>query len=892
MRRLFLRLEVLVVAIVAVSLAALSASSEGPARPELDLTAGPGDTLTLSNSKEGSAILSLGGMRPGDFVTDTVTLGNTGTVPGDLTLSTSNLVDTPGGGGGVLSGVLDLRVRDVTNAGSPVTVYDGKIGAVAPVALGSLAAGSSRVYEFRVSFPDAGPGAENAYQGSAMSIQFDWTAFNPDSGDTDPPETSITSAPPDLSASGDATFAFAADEPGSTFECALDGGSYASCSSPLTYTGLADGAHSFAVRATDAAANVDPTPASRTWTIDATAPNVSLADPGAYVRGTVALNASADDGSGSGVAALVIQRSPAGAGTWTNVGASWNTTSVPDGSYDLRARGTDNAGNSANSPVRTVTVDNTRPVLGSSAPADGTVVASAGSLAVSANENLSDLDATIDGAPATPAVAGDTATFAGPFADGPHTLAGELVDLAGNRRRILVHFTVWSSGGPDFPWVEKNCYAGSAMTLRAADDNAQIFVPAGAWNGAPAGDWLVVRIDPRPADPASGGFQPAGDVYRVTAYWGFDGAGVHEFDKPLDLLIEGGGAAIVPATLEDGEWRAIRPVPSGQTLPGGWEDGYYLDGTDVHILTRHLSSFSLLEDVQAPSKPKKLSGVNRKGRLVLKWKAASDNGAVDAYLVYANGNLVRTVGASARKVALGKFKTSDRRSFQVAARDTAGNVGAKTARLVVVPRLRNLTVADATKRLRARGLRVGRLTYAYSSTIGAGRVIRAGRSALVTRGAAIDLRVSKGAVSKSPASTPPSPPPPASPPPSFGPPSPFTGSTPTSPSDSVGAPTTPPPTSTPADPESETGGPSHAREVVVPESFSPTEEDSSPLRRLLGLGLLGGAFLAAGGVALKARGARVGPGAPESAAIEPLVFWDQRLARSLSTALRRLVPRR
>ena len=81
MRRLFLRLEVIVVLVVAVCLAALAAASEPAARPELELTAGPGDTLTLSNSKEAAAILSLGGMRPGDSVTDTVTLGNTGTIP-------------------------------------------------------------------------------------------------------------------------------------------------------------------------------------------------------------------------------------------------------------------------------------------------------------------------------------------------------------------------------------------------------------------------------------------------------------------------------------------------------------------------------------------------------------------------------------------------------------------------------------------------------------------------------------------------------------------------------------------------------------------------------------------------------------------------------------------
>ena len=84
--------------------------------------------------------------------------------------------------------------------------------------------------------------------------------------------TSITSAPVDPSSSADARFTFNSSEPGSTFECRLDGGAYEVCTSPKYYTGLSDGEHTFHVRAIDAAGNPDPTPASYTWVIDTSAP--------------------------------------------------------------------------------------------------------------------------------------------------------------------------------------------------------------------------------------------------------------------------------------------------------------------------------------------------------------------------------------------------------------------------------------------------------------------------------------------------------------------------------------------------------------------------------------------------------------------------------------------
>lgn len=84
---------------------------------------------------------------------------------------------------------------------------------------------------------------------------------SPSSTDDNPPRTSIDASFPD----GDtADFSYTASESAS-YECSLDGASYTPCDSPSTFSNLHPGWHVFAVRATDAAGNVDPSPAIIRW---------------------------------------------------------------------------------------------------------------------------------------------------------------------------------------------------------------------------------------------------------------------------------------------------------------------------------------------------------------------------------------------------------------------------------------------------------------------------------------------------------------------------------------------------------------------------------------------------------------------------------------------------
>jgi hypothetical protein len=93
--------------------------------------------------------------------------------------------------------------------------------------------------------------------------------------DATAPETAITSGPSGPTGDATPTFEFSS-EPGATFECQVDAGVFASCSSPFTTSTLADGPHTFAVRASDVATNVDASPATRAFTVDTVAPETTI----------------------------------------------------------------------------------------------------------------------------------------------------------------------------------------------------------------------------------------------------------------------------------------------------------------------------------------------------------------------------------------------------------------------------------------------------------------------------------------------------------------------------------------------------------------------------------------------------------------------------------------
>ena len=86
--------------------------------------------------------------------------------------------------------------------------------------------------------------------------------------DTTAPETSITGKPSDPSNSTTAAFTYQSTEAGSTFQCKMDAEAFSACPPEgKAYTGLAEGQHTFQVRATDTSGNTDASPAGASFSI-------------------------------------------------------------------------------------------------------------------------------------------------------------------------------------------------------------------------------------------------------------------------------------------------------------------------------------------------------------------------------------------------------------------------------------------------------------------------------------------------------------------------------------------------------------------------------------------------------------------------------------------------
>ncbi|HZT84842.1 MAG TPA: Ig-like domain-containing protein [Gaiellaceae bacterium] len=170
----------------------------------------------------------------------------------------------------------DFQLGQTTNlSGAAITGLSGS-GASYTVtaATGSLVnPGSNGTLRLDMTSKTAG-GTITDLAGNPLSTTMPVTGASYTVDRNPPPAPSIDSGPSSgsLTNSSSASFGFSDGEAAATFLCKLDSGSFTACSSPASYSGLADGSHTFTVEAKDAAGNVSTGNPSRTWTVDTTPP--------------------------------------------------------------------------------------------------------------------------------------------------------------------------------------------------------------------------------------------------------------------------------------------------------------------------------------------------------------------------------------------------------------------------------------------------------------------------------------------------------------------------------------------------------------------------------------------------------------------------------------------
>ena len=276
-------------------------------------------------------------------------------------------------------------------------------GCVSPVAYTALADGRHTV-EVRAT--------DRAGNRDESPASHSWTV------DTVAPETTIESGPADPTNSTSASLSFSAGEDAG-FDCRLDHGEWAACTSPEAYGHLAEGRHALEVRATDRAGNVDESPASHQWTVDTVAPETTVtsgpADPTRETSATFAFGAGED--------ATFECRLDEGA--WEDCASPRAYTDVSDGDHTLAVRATDPAGTMGAAVHYRWTVDTIAPVVRiESGPADPTNDSSAG-FVLGASE-ASTFECRLD--------SGDWSRCSSDtnLADGRHVFEARATDRAGN----------------------------------------------------------------------------------------------------------------------------------------------------------------------------------------------------------------------------------------------------------------------------------------------------------------------------------------------------------------------------------------------------------------------------------------------------------------------------
>jgi hypothetical protein len=390
--------------------------------------------------------------------------------------------------------------------------------------------------------------------------------------DNTPPDTLIDSGPSGPTQASSPHFTYEATEPGSTFQCSRDGAAFAGCgASGYTAAGLSEGTHTFAVRAIDAAGNVDQTPGSSTFVVDFTAPLLNASGP--LVDSTnplIGLNPATgidatDAGTGVTLARFTVDGQVVDEIPQSCVNGSCELQETLSGDLSNLSAGThsfvisaiDAAGNST-TRSGTFNLDPTPPSIAASGPlvdAEGAnLPSSTAGLDVQATDGIagdtgvSSVKISVDDTqvvstnlacqPGCPADTNASYTYDENDWDvGPHLVAITVTDAAGNIARRAISVNDPPSTDPTIPACTSagGPPAGATGDVESLDDGGELVSYAG-----PAGTTVVFPQPPAGFDPETAtddelsvyGFPPRPTDPNLLGRWHEDVGSVQEVAPP------------------------------------------------------------------------------------------------------------------------------------------------------------------------------------------------------------------------------------------------------------------------------------------------------------------------------------------------------------------------
>lgn len=289
------------------------------------------------------------------------------------------------------------------------------------------------------------------------------------------PVLAIGQKPNAFSNSASASFTFSSSKP-STFECQIDNGAFAACSSPRDYANLAAGNHTFAVRGTDSANNVSQ-PTSYTWMIDVVAPSVPVLASNVQTitqSKSASISFSSTDVA-SGIASFECSLNNAAFAACVSPRA---LTNLAEGNQSLRVRALDNAGNVSAIATSNWRVDSVAPIATfTQTPLVSTTQTSANFAFTTADANGSGVVSTqcsLDNGPFANCVSPTTLNT---LAVGAHSFRVQLRDAANNMSAIITHN--WTITAPIVVPVISS-FTATPATITAGDSTLLTWSVSGA----------------------------------------------------------------------------------------------------------------------------------------------------------------------------------------------------------------------------------------------------------------------------------------------------------------------------------------------------------------------------------------------------------------------------